>query len=257
MKIGAIIQARMSSTRLPGKVMADIAGKPLLEWVVRRTKQAKSVSLVMVATSDGPRDDVIERFCERTRTACFRGSEQDVLDRYYQSAKSFSPDAVVRITADCPLIDPMVIDTVVRVFQESNYDYVSNTIVPTYPDGLDTEVFSYRVLEHAWREARAKSEREHVTPFIWKHPELFRLRNVENHRNVSELRWTVDTPQDLGFVRRVYEYLDELPSFGMNKVLALLEEHPELKEINAGFERNEGYEKSLSEDSLACNKGIE
>jgi spore coat polysaccharide biosynthesis protein SpsF len=257
MKIGAIIQARMSSTRLPGKVMADIAGKPLLEWVIRRTKQAKSVSLVMVATSDGSRDDVIERFCERTRTACFRGSEQDVLDRYYQSAKSFSPDAVVRITADCPLIDPMVIDTVVRVFQESNYDYASNTIEATYPDGLDTEVFSYRVLEHAWREARAKSEREHVTPFIWKHPELFRLRNVENNRNLSELRWTVDTPQDLEFVRRVYEYLEELPYFGMNEVLALLEEHPELKEINAGFERNEGYEKSLSEDSLAYNKGIE
>ena len=251
MRIVAIIQARMSSTRLPGKVMADIAGKPLLERVVRRTRQAKSASLVMVATTDGPQDDVIEEFCEKACTAYFRGSEQDVLDRYYQSAKSVLPDAVVRITADCPLIDPIVIDTVAKIFLESNCDYASNTIEPTYPDGLDTEIFSYKTLERAWKEARLRSEREHVTPYMWKHPQLFRLVNVKNNKDLSKLRWTVDTAEDLEFVRCVYKYLDMLPSSGMNEVLTLLEEHPELKALNAGFERNEGYEKSLSEDSRA------
>ena len=208
----------------------------------------------MVATTDGSRDDVIEKFCEKTRTAYFRGSEQDVLDRYYQSAKSVLPDAVVRITADCPLIDPIVIDTVARIFLESNCDYASNTIEPTYPDGLDTEIFSYKTLERAWKEGRLRSEREHVTPYMWKHPQLFRLINVKNSENLSKLRWTVDTAEDLQFVKCVYEYLDVLPSFGMNEVLALLEEHPELKGINAGFERNEGYEKSLSQDSQTCSK---
>jgi spore coat polysaccharide biosynthesis protein SpsF len=250
MKMVAIIQARMASTRLPGKIMADLAGKPLLDHVVRRAQQARTLDLVAVATSDQPTDDVVARFCQEAGIPCFRGSEDDVLDRYYQAAKHFQAHVIVRLTADCPLLDPAVIDKVVQAFHAGDYDYVSNTLEPTYPDGLDTEVFRGSALEWAWREARLKSEREHVTPYIWKQPALFRLANVKHDQNLFGLRWTVDEPEDLEFVRRVYHYLGSTPSFGMAEIIALLREHPEISDVNAGFDRNEGYAKSLREDAL-------
>lgn len=250
MKTVAIIQARMASTRLPGKVMMEVAGKPLLGHVIGRARRARTLDLVAVATSDRQTDDIVSQFCAGAEIPCFRGSEEDVLDRYYKGAKHFGADAIVRLTADCPLLDPVVIDRVVAVFRWGDFDYVSNTLEPTYPDGSDTEVFGRETLERAWGEARLKSEREHVTPYIWKNPALFRLANVRSEQDLSHLRWTVDEPEDLEFVRRVYGYLGSTMAFGMADILALLREHPELSSINTGSRRNEGYQKSLREDAF-------
>jgi spore coat polysaccharide biosynthesis protein SpsF len=250
MRTVAIIQARMTSTRLPGKILADLAGCPLLERVVGRAKRAKLLQLVAIATTDRPTDDAVAALCDKIGVACFRGSEDDVLDRYYQAAKTFAAETVVRLTADCPLLDPDVIDRAVRCFQAGDFDYLSNGVERTYPDGLDTEVFRFTALERAWREARLKSEREHVTPYLYKHPELFRLGSEKNDRDFSALRWTVDEPEDLEFVRAVYGHFGPERTFGMADVLKLLGEHPELQAINAGFEINEGYQKSLREDAV-------
>lgn len=250
MKTVAIIQARMTSTRLPGKVMVNVAGKPLIHYVVTRAQRARSLDLVAAATSDRPTDDVIARFCEAAGVPYYRGSEEDVLDRYYQAARHFQADVIVRLTADCPLLDPVVIDRVVSFFHSGEFDYVSNTLELSFPDGLDTEVIRREALERAWHEARLTSEREHVTAYICKHTELFRLANVRHEEDLSALRWAVDEPQDLEFVRRVYTYLGSSPSFGMAEVIALLRDNPELRSINAQFERNEGYQKSLREDTL-------
>lgn len=258
MRTVAIIQARMASTRLPGKVLADIAGRPMLHWVVSRVRRAQSLDVVGVATSDGEADDVLVSFCKGSGFPVFRGSEDDVLDRYYKAASHFEADVVVRLTADCPLLDPAVIDKVVLEFRKGTYDYVSNTIEPSFPDGLDTEVFSRETLGRAWRDARLKSEREHVTPYIWKNPGLFRLGNVKNAANFFGLRWTVDEPEDLEFARRVYASLGVESSFSMNDVLRLIRLHPDVASVNAGFERNEGYQKSLTEDALITkSKGRE
>ena len=248
-RIIALIQARMSSTRLPGKILAEIAEQPMLWHVVNRVRQAEALDKVVVATSDDPSDDGVVAFCERQGIPCFRGSGDDVLDRYYQAAKWMSADVIVRITADCPLIDPDVVDDVVKCYMEGDYNYVSNTAPPTFPDGLDTEVFSFQALERAWREAKWLSEREHVTPYIRKHPEVFRTGNVAYREDLSHMRWTVDEPQDLEFVRAVYSFLKNA-SFRMADVLNLFKKHSELMEINAGIGRNEGYQKSVREDGL-------
>ncbi len=172
-----------------------------------------------------------------------------MLDRYYRAALQLDADVVVRLTADCPLLDPVVIDKVVRFFHKGNYDYVSNTLDPSYPDGLDTEVFRRDAPERAWREASLASEREHVTPYIWNHPEVFRLANVRYDCDLAGLRWTVDEPEDLQFVRRIYEHFNpELP-FGVAEILAFLTEHPELGRVNSRFKRNEGYQTSVQGDN--------
>lgn len=249
MKTVAIIQARMGSTRLPNKVLADIAGQPMLYYVVTRTQQANTLDLVVVATSDKPADDSVARFCKINDIPCFRGNEDDVLDRYYQAAQSFQADVVVRITADCPLIDPDVIDEVVRVYLDGDYDYVSNVLPPTYPDGVDVEVFSFVALADAWHKARWQSEREHVTAYIHNHAELFQIGNLTYKNDLSNLRWTVDELQDLEFVRAVYNYFGDT-LFRMSDVLTLLKDKPKLMTINMGIQRDEGYEKSLREDHL-------
>lgn len=250
----AIIQARMTSTRLPGKVMADVAGRPLLDHVIARARQAGAVDRVVVATSKRGSDDTIAEYCGRVDIPCFRGSHDDVLDRYYHAAQHLEAESIVRLTADCPLLDPAVIDKVVHHFRAGGHDYVSNALEPSYPDGLDTEAFRGSALERAWREAKLTSEREHVTAFIWKHPELFRVANVANDRDLSHLRWTVDEPEDLEFVRAVYSHLGPAPTFGMNDILMLLEDRPELGRINGSFERNEGFAKSLGRDKLVSGK---
>ncbi len=246
----ALIQARMSSSRLPGKVLQDIAGRPMLGRVVHRAKQAKALDLVAVVTSTRADDEAIETWCKENNISCVRGSLEDVLDRYYQAASLLQADHVVRLTADCPLLDPDVIDKVIQTFHQGDFDYVSNALECTYPDGLDTEIFRFKALERAWREARLKSEREHVTPYIFKHPELFRLGTVTHAEDLSGFRWTVDTARDLEFVRAVYHYFQDA-EFGMDEILRLLKEHPEIMELNSGQQRNEGYQKSLQEDSEA------
>jgi glutamate-1-semialdehyde aminotransferase/spore coat polysaccharide biosynthesis protein SpsF (cytidylyltransferase family) len=252
MKTVAIIQARMSSTRLPNKVLADIAGHPMLWHVVNRVRQAQSLDEVVVATSHNPKDDEVAAYCCDQGIPCRRGSEDDVLDRYYQAAKAQEAEAVVRITADCPLMDPEVIDLLVRAFQKSDYDYVSNTLPYTFPDGLDVEVFSFRALEQAWREATKPSEREHVTPYL-RLSGKFKLFNVENGEDLSRQRhrWTVDDPTDLEFIREIYKSFPAGPIFGMNEVLALLQRRPELQRINQETVMNEGYYRTLFEQAKA------
>jgi len=241
----AIIQARMGSSRLPAKVLQEIAGQPMLWHVVRRAEKSKQINKVVVATSVDVADDAIARFCERESIACFRGSEADVLDRFYKAAKDFRSETVVRITADCPLIDGEVIDKVIEKFQAEGADYASNTLIYTYPDGLDTEVFTFDALEDAWQNATKLTEREHVTPYI-RLNEKFKTVNVgaEDTRGKA-LRWTVDESADLRFIREIYAGLADKPFFGWLDVLEFLRQNPDLIKINQKAIMNEGYYKTL------------
>jgi spore coat polysaccharide biosynthesis protein SpsF len=249
--ITAIVQARMGSTRLPGKVLAEICGRPLLWHVVDRLNRAEMLGEVVVATSDSPQDDPIEELCKDNGIKCFRGSEEDVLDRYYQAAKHFGSDIIARITADCPMIDPSVLDKIIEVYLRGECDYASNTVDRTYPDGLDAEVLSFGALERAWIESRLPSEREHVTPYIWKNPDRFKICHVKQEENMSRLRWTVDEAEDLAFVRTVYRHLYHPGRvFLQEEILKLLVEHPELLEINRGLGINSGYLRSLEKDQI-------
>ncbi len=234
MSVVAIIQARMGSTRLPGKALIDIGGETMLTRVVKRVRQAACVDKVMVATSTNPPDEAIVAQCTRLNITVFRGDEQDVLDRYYQAALTHQADVVVRITSDCPLIEPEVIDKVVYTFteQQPTIDYVANTLPPrTFPRGLDVEVMSFAALARAWQEDENPVWREHVTPYIYRTAGQFRLLNVTNPIDYSAMRWTVDTPEDLELVRRIYTHFGDR-HFNWREVLSLLAQHPEWLEIN-------------------------
>ncbi len=248
--IGAVIQARMGSSRLPGKTLMPIETRPLLGHLVDRIRASKHVEKVIIATSERKRDDPIVEFARQERLPVFRGDETDVLDRFYKAAKKLAIDTVVRVTPDCPMLDPDVTDMVIERFLAGGFDYVSNAIEPSFPDGLDSEIFAFDVLETAWREAELPSEREHVTPFVINRPGRFSLSNVRKEgKNLSRMRWTVDTQDDLKFARAVFSHLYfENPIFHMNDVLRLLDRHPALLEINQGIERNEGYRLSLEKD---------
>ena len=231
----AIIQARFSSTRLTGKVLIPISRKPMLWHVVNRLKRSNLINKVVIATTTEKRDNIIVKFCIENNIDFYRGSENDVLDRYYQVAKKYKVDVIVRITADCPLIDPEITDKVIEYYlkNKDRFDYVSNVLERSFPRGLDVEVFSFNVLEKTWHEARETHEREHVTPYICEHPEMFRLTNVENSKDLSYMRWTVDEEKDLEFVREVYQRLYQGGKiFYMNDVLNLLDKEQELLEIN-------------------------
>lgn len=241
-KVVAIIQARIGSTRLPGKVLKRVEGKPMLGWVIKCLKASKLVNQVIVAVSEGSENKPILELCKKNGISTFVGSEEDVLDRYYQAAKKFNADVVVRITSDCPLIDPQIVDKVIKVFLENKkrVDYVSNTLHRTYPRGLDVEVFSFSALERAWREANKPCEREHVTPYFYEHPDEFKLFNVEHDRDLSSLRWTVDEEKDLKFIREIYKRLNKkYKTPFMNDVLEILEEEPQLEQINLGVKQKD------------------
>lgn len=241
----ALIQARMGSSRFPGKVLEDLAGHPMIWHVVNRTRRARNIHKVVVATTDREIDDPIAQFCAQENMGCFRGSELDVLDRFYQAARANQADVIIRITADCPLIDPAVIDKVLLRFERGDCDYVCNVERYTYPDGLDTEVFSFAALERAWREAGKPSEREHVTPYL--RTKLFRTANVESEIPLPSMRyrWTVDHPADLEFVRKIYAEFSRNGEFGFREVFDLLKERPDLATIQTETITNEGYYKSL------------
>ncbi|MFZ0300592.1 MAG: glycosyltransferase family protein [Candidatus Sulfotelmatobacter sp.] len=232
MRVVAIIQARMRSTRLPGKVLKDLAGATVLERVVSRLRRCRLVNEVVVATSAEPADDVIVNECQRLGTHAFRGSEQDVLDRYYRAAQRMQAEAVVRITSDCPLIDPGVSDKTVQAFLSERPDYASNALERTYPRGLDTEVMTFAALECAWTEARQAYQREHVTPFLYQHPERFKILSVTGDHDYSQHRWTLDTPEDLEFLRVVYARGVNRQDLTWQDVLNIVEGEPELAEIN-------------------------
>jgi spore coat polysaccharide biosynthesis protein SpsF (cytidylyltransferase family) len=239
-KVVAIVQARMGSSRLPGKVLADIAGHPMLWHVVTRTRQAKLVDRIVVATSTRQADDAVAEFCVAHGIDSYRGNETDVLDRYYQAARAHGADIIVRITADCPLIDPVVIDLAIArlVAPCTNVDYVSTDLPqPTYPRGLDVEVMAAAALERAWEEDHDSVSREHVTPYIYRHPTLFRLGGVPNPVDHSHHRWTVDTTDDLELVRQVFSAF-ERDDFTWMEVFELLVDRPELIALNQHVQQN-------------------
>ncbi|NJD22455.1 MAG: acylneuraminate cytidylyltransferase [Melioribacter sp.] len=252
MKIITVIQARMSSTRLPGKVMLPLLGKPLLIRMIERVNLAQHVGDVIVATSTNPDDDEIERLCAQNNLICFRGHLTDLLDRHYQVAKQFNADAVVKIPSDCPLIDPKVIDKVIEHYVSSDeFDFVSNLHPATYPDGNDVEIFSFESLECAWKDATKDYEREHTTPFIWEHQDVFSVGNVAwetGYDYSSTHRWTIDFPEDYEFIRKVYDELYSTnPAFSLNDILTLLKQKTEIAEINQQYLGKYWYENHLDE----------
>jgi spore coat polysaccharide biosynthesis protein SpsF (cytidylyltransferase family) len=244
------VQARQGSTRLPGKALMEISGRPMVAHVVARIAVTPGVDQVVVATTVNAEDDALADFARAADIACVRGSADDVLDRFRSAVRAYPADVLVRVTADCPLLDPAVSGLVVAEYlrRARDLDYASNVHPPTYPDGLDTEVFSRAALERAGQEAPLHSsrDREHVTPYIWERPERFRLANVEHHEDLSALRWTVDDARDLEFARAVYGALapDGTRPFGMGDVLALLRARPSLGALNAGTRRNEFFDRS-------------
>lgn len=240
LKTAIIIQARMGSTRLPGKVLKPVLGKPLLEYQIERLRRVKNADAVVLATSTLPGDDALAEFAKRAGVPCFRGSESDVLSRYYHCAKETGADVIVRSTADCPLIDPGLMETLIAEFLKSGkYHYGSNaTIDRTYPRGLDSEIFTFRALEEAFREAKSPFEREHVTPFITAHRDRYPALSQSHSKNLGALRWTVDTPEDFELVKRILEALYPVkPAFTWLDALALLEKHPDWPRINAHVEQ--------------------
>lgn len=242
MHIEAFVQARMGSTRLPGKVLEKVLGRPLLDFLLERLAQSKEIDGIAVLTTTQAADNVIAAFCRERNIPCFRGSEEDVLSRYYEAALERRPDAIVRITADCPLIDPDIVDEVVKTFRENFtvVDYVSNSLERTFPLGLDVEVFSFDALERAYREAKLPEEREHVTVYLYRHPKLFRLKNVAHVPSLAQHRWTVDTPEDFTLVELMLENLyKKNPRFRLKDMLHLIEEHPKWSHINAHIQQKQ------------------
>jgi spore coat polysaccharide biosynthesis protein SpsF len=235
----SIIQARMTSTRLPGKVLLDIAGKPMLQWVIDRASRASGIDRVVVATTSEPSDDPIAAFCQEHGTPVYRGSLVDVLDRYYQAALAFGAQTVVRLTADCPLVDPGVIDAVIELYRSSQpaCDFAANRLPPpwkrTYPIGLDVEVCSLAALRRAWLEGQAPRHREHVMPYLYEEPGRFAVRVLDHTPDYGHLRWTVDTPRDLDLVREIVGRFGGRDDFSWLEVIELFQREPELEQINA------------------------
>jgi spore coat polysaccharide biosynthesis protein SpsF len=234
LKVVAIIQARLGSTRLPGKALLDIAGSPMLARVVERTKRARMLDSVIVATTVKLSDDPIARLCEDSVWPCFRGSEEDVLDRYFHAAQLHQADVVVRITSDCPLVDPQILDSAIKVYLrgQPSVDYVSNGFPSnTFPRGLDVEVVRFAALKKAWQEDNNMEWREHVTPYIYYHPELFQIEGVTNDIDYSGMRWTVDTPEDLELIRTIYSHFGH-DHFSWRDVIEAIDKNPHWLDIN-------------------------
>lgn len=245
----AIVQARMGSTRLPGKVLLPLGDKPILARVVERLRYVEGLTDVVVATGDLPANDPIRALCQAEGISCFSGSEDDVLDRYYRAAQQFGADPVLRVTSDCPLTDPAVVGQALELFEARRDEIVYVGFDSSFPEGLDIEVIAFSALESAWREARLRSDREHVTPFIWKQPERFPQDRIRNGTTPSGEHWSVDRPQDYELAKAIHSALYRPgPPFGMVEILSLLDAHPELRHLNAGIDPNEGYLKSISED---------
>jgi spore coat polysaccharide biosynthesis protein SpsF len=254
----AILQARMGSTRLPGKVLKPILGEPMLLRQIERLNRCRSFDRLIVATSTEAVDDPLVAVCRARGVSVARGSVNDVLGRFITTIGDQRPYAVARLTGDCPLADPDVIDAVVQFFLNGGYDYAGNVDSPTYPDGLDVEVMKTACLERAHREAVLPSEREHVTPYLRNHPELFKVGAYRSPVDLSALRWTVDEPADFDFVRQVYDRLyPQKPDFRLADILALVNDCPELSAINASIERNEGMKKSLAADAILRARAAE
>jgi spore coat polysaccharide biosynthesis protein SpsF len=242
MKTVIIVQARMTSTRLPGKVLKKILNKPFLEYQIERLRRVKLANEIVIATTTNDTDQPIIQLCDRLSLSYFLGSENDVLARYYEAAKVHQADVVVRITSDCPLIDPQVIDKVIQFYldNQTDYDYISNCLERSYPRGMDTEVFSFAALHLAFLEATAQPDREHVTPFIYRQTKRDRCANVFYSENQSHHRWTVDTVNDFELIKRILEALySQIPEFTLEDCLILLKKHPDWSLINVYIGQNQ------------------
>lgn len=246
-KIAIFIQARTGSSRLPKKILKKIENKHMISHVINRVKQS-NIKKIILLTTNLKEDKILEKISIQNKIDFFTGDEKNVLSRFNDCAKKFNVENIIRITGDCPLIDPLLINKMVKIYFKSNYDYISNTIKPTYPDGLDVEIFSKNSLIKASLEAKLKSEKEHVTPYIINHPEKFQLFNVKNNIDLSNLRWTVDEKSDLKFVRKIYKKMNPRLDFTTKDILRLLMNEPELKQINSYIKRNEGYKISRDMD---------
>lgn len=256
MNITAIIQARVGSTRLPGKILLKLEGKTVLEHVVERVALSKMINQVVVATTIKDEDQEVKKICDRSKVKCFRGAENDVLDRYYQAARLFNAGHIVRITADCPLIDPEIIDEVIQLHLKEKADYTANTIKEWYPDGLDVEVFNFASLTKAWEKSNLASQREHVTPYLRNNRDIFKIASLEAKQDLSGKRWTLDNQEDFEFIGYIYKnlYPKYGKNFGINQILDFLKRNPEIEKINSHIERNSGYRKSLKEDKALGNR---
>ena len=247
-KIAAIIQARLASTRLPRKILRELfPGRTALACMLERVNKSKLIQSVVVATTTNPGDQELIAYLKKIKQPFFVGDENDVLDRYYQAAKAAGlqgDDVIVRLTSDCPAVAPAVIDEVVRYYLDGGFDYAANGLEPyTYPDGMDTEVFSFAQLERAWKEATKPSHREHVTFYFWTNPQLFKLGYYKNkNENEGAYRLTLDYPEDYALLCRVYAALYPKNSgFTMRDIIDFLEQHPEVKNLNAKFARNASW----------------
>jgi len=256
MKTVAIIQARMGSNRLPGKVLMPIMGKPMLWHIVRRVRAVPSIDEVVVAVPDGPADEVLRQFCATNNIASFSGSELDVLDRYYRAALAYGADPVLRITADCPLVDPEFIEKLMQLYRSDSYDYAAvaagadahNLDGGCFPDGMDAECFSFASLERAWKESQDPRDREHATRFIWRRKELFRCTKLLADQKYPPLRLTVDHPQDLEVASRIYAKLfSEGNIFHLRDIVDLLQREPEIIKPNEHLVEGQHYRAVLEE----------
>ena len=245
MKVNAIIQARCGSTRFPNKVFADINGNPLIWHVVNRLTYAKTIDQIVIATTVNEKDDQIEAWCKENNITCFRGSENDVLNRYYSTSTAFPSDVVVRITADDPFKEPAVIDMVVNKLINEDYDHVTNNFPPSFPEGLDCEAFTFKALEESEKATHDSFEREHVTQYIYHNPDKFKIGNVSCEKNLSHLRWTVDKDVDFEMVKAVYGHRkpENEGILLMDEILEILEANPDIAQINCEVERSAMYTK--------------
>lgn len=248
----------MSSSRLPKKVLRKIKSKPMLHYVIKQTLAANIINEVIIVTTKEKVDDSIVDYCKQNKIKVFRGSKTDLLDRYYKCAKKYCCDPIIRITSDCPLIDPTVIDKVCKKFEKNSFDYVANNLEKTngkwdnstcnYPQGMTVEISSFKSLEKAWYEAKKPSEREHVFPYIQFNPKLFSISNIKMKKNLSHIRCTVDRLNDLKFVKKIYEKINDEKIITIKDILKIIKKEPELVLINNSIPFDEGYKKSLLMD---------
>ena len=242
MKIVTVIQSRMGSRRLPGKAMIKIGKKPALQQVLDRLRPSKYIKEIYLATTKNPKDDALEHWAIKNNIKCFRGSETDVLNSYYQIVNKTKSDGIVRITGDCPLIDCQIVDQVLKTFIEGDFDCVTNAHPATYPDGLDVEIFSRLAINKTWREAKSDFEHEHINVYIYEHPKLFKIKAVNSKKDLSKYRWTLDTLDDLRLLKLIFGECEKSKIYcHMEDILKILKKHPNWKKINSDYQRNQGY----------------
>jgi len=245
-----MIQTRIGSKRFPNKVLAKIENVPMIVHVINRIKKIKKIEQIILITTRKEEDRILLKMAKNSGINGFAGDTLDVLNRYYQCALQYNADPIIRITGDCPLIDPSIVEKMLNFYMKNNYDYVTNIFPPTFPDGLDTEIFSFKTLQKIAHKAKLTSDREHVTSYIKNHPNEFRIFNYENKNDLSGLRWTVDEEIDLQLVRTIYAKMKPKIVFPMEIIMKMISKNPEILQINSRINRNEGYLKSLKKDKI-------